>query len=295
LVFAVPGILLLLAPRGIPGRWLGLVLFLPLAFPNKHQLEPGNMQMTLLDVGQGLSTIVQTAHHVLVFDTGAKFSSDSDIGKTVLLPFLHNQGFRKIDNLIVSHGDNDHIGGSESLMQGIATEKLLTSVPEQLAAYSPIACKTGQSWDWDQVEFTILSPPPLTFTSENDKSCVLKIQSEHGTLLLTGDIEAEAESWLVTTYGDQLKADVLIAPHHGSKTSSSLSFLQTVQPKYILIPAGYRNQFGHPHKEVLARYKNSKAIWLNTADSGAISVNMKENSLNVQAYRDKERRYWNFK
>jgi competence protein ComEC len=140
----------------------------------------------------------------------------------------------------------------------------------------------------------MLSPPPAAFTSENNQSCVLKIQSGHGTVLLTGDIEAEAESWLVATYGDQLKADVLIAPHHGSKSSSTAGFLQTVQPEYILIPAGYRNQFGHPHKEVLARYKNSKAIWLNTADSGAISVNMKENSLNVQAYRDKERRYWNF-
>jgi competence protein ComEC len=179
-------------------------------------------------------------------------------------------------------------------MQGMTTEKLLTSVPEQLTLYSPIACKAGQSWNWDQVEFTLLSPPQAAFSSENNQSCVLKIQSGHGTVLLTGDIEAEAESSLVATYGDKLQADVLIAPHHGSKTSSTLSFLQTVQPKYILIPTGYRNQFGHPHKEVLERYKNSKAILLNTADSGAISVNMKEDTWNLQAYRDTASRYWNF-
>ena len=294
MLFAVPGILLLLAPRGLPGRWLGLILFLPLIFPGKQQPDAGELSMTLLDVGQGLSAVVQTSRHVLVFDTGAKFATDSDIGKTVVLPFLHHQGIGKIDSLIVSHGDNDHIGGAASLMQGMTTEKLLTSVPEQLTPYSPIACKAGQSWNWDQIEFTMLSPPPATFSSENNLSCVLKIQSGHGTVLLTGDIEAEAESWLVANYGHQLKADVLIAAHHGSKTSSTVGFLQTVQPTYILIPAGYRNQFGHPHKEVLARFKNSKAFWLNTANSGAILVNMKEDSLNVQAYRNTESRYWNF-
>ncbi len=295
LVFAVPGILILLAPRGLPGRWLGLVLFLPLVFTNKPQPEAGELSMTLLDVGQGLSAVVQTAHHVLVFDTGAKFSSDSDMGLTVLLPFLHNQDVSQIDDLIVSHGDNDHIGGAESLMLGIPTEKVMTSVPQQLTAYSPIACNGGQSWNWDQVEFTILSPPSAAFTLENDNSCVLKIQSKHLTVLLTGDIEAEAESWLVASYGDKLKADVLIAPHHGSKTSSTISFLQSVQPKYVLIPAGYRNQFGHPHKEVLSRYENIKTKWFNTSDSGSISVTMKENFWNVRTLRETESRYWNRK
>lgn len=135
--------------------------------------------------------------------------------------------------------------------------------------------------------------PQQMFVSENNNSCVLKIQSAHGTVLLTGDIEAAAESWLVQTYGDALKADLLIAPHHGSKTSSTAGFLRAVQPDYILIPAGYRNQFGHPHKDVLARYRQVNAKCLNSADSGAIAVNVKNNVFTVQGMREKEGKYWN--
>ncbi|MDI1279591.1 DNA internalization-related competence protein ComEC/Rec2 [Methylobacter sp.] len=294
LLFAVPGILLLLAPVGIPARWLSLVLFLPLVFTDVKQPEAGDINMTLLDVGQGLSTVVQTTHHLLVYDTGAKFSEQSDMGQSVLLPFLRSQGVAKIDSLIISHGDNDHIGGAVSLMRGMPTEKILTSVPQQLSEYAPIECVAGQSWLWDEVKFTMLAPQQA-FVSENDNSCVLKIQSKYGTVLLTGDIEAAAESWLVETYGEALKADVLVAPHHGSKTSSTAGFLQAVQPGYVLIPAGYRNQFGHPHKDVLARYRQVHALWLNNADSGAIVVNVKNNVFAVQGMRQAESKYWNIK
>ncbi|MGZ8175326.1 MULTISPECIES: DNA internalization-related competence protein ComEC/Rec2 [Methylobacter] len=294
LLFAVPGILLLLAPVGIPARWLSLVLFLPLVFTDVKRPETGDISMTLLDVGQGLSAVAQTTHHLLVYDTGAKFSEQSDMGQSVLLPFLRSQGVAKIDSLIISHGDNDHIGGAVSLMRGMPTEKILTSVPQQLSEYAPIECVAGQSWLWDEVKFTMLAPRQA-FVSENDNSCVLKIQSKHGTVLLTGDIEAAAESWLVETYGEALKADVLVAPHHGSKTSSTAGFLQTVQPGYVLIPAGYRNQFGHPHKDVLARYRQVNALWLNSADSGAIVVNVKNNVLAVQGMRQAESKYWNIK
>jgi competence protein ComEC len=294
LLFAVPGILLLLAPVGIPARWLSLVMFLPLVFTDVKQPETGDIKMTLLDVGQGLSTVVQTRHHLLVFDTGAKFSEQSDMGQSVLLPFLRSQGVTKIDSLIVSHGDNDHIGGTVSLMRGMPTEKVLTSVPQQLSEYKPIECAVGQSWSWDEVRFTMLSPKQA-FVSENDNSCVLKIQSKHGAVLLTGDIEALAEFWLVKAYGEELKANILVAPHHGSKTSSTIDFLQTVQPDYVLIPAGYRNQFGHPHKDVLARYRQVNALWLNNADSGAIAVNVENNVFAVRGMRETESKYWNTK
>ncbi|MGJ0491700.1 DNA internalization-related competence protein ComEC/Rec2 [Methylobacter sp.] len=293
LCFAIPGVLIMLAPAGMPARWLGLVMFLPLAFTKPEQPEAGNFKMTLLDVGQGLSAVVQTSHHVLVYDTGAKFSEQSDMGQSVLLPFLRKQGVDKIDSLVISHGDNDHIGGAESLLAGIETEQVLTSVPQQLNSHSPIACAAAQSWDWDGVIFTVLSPRPPGFVSENDNSCVLKIQSEKNSVLLTGDIEAAAESWLVGVYGEQLKADVLIAAHHGSKTSSTLTFLQTVQPDYVLIPAGYRNQFGFPHQSVLKRYQDIKAKWLNVADQGAIFVEAGKESLAVQSMRAVESKYWN--
>jgi len=294
LIFAMPGILLLLAPSGIPARWLSLVMFLPLVFTDTIKPDPGSINMTLLDVGQGLSAVVQTANHWLVYDTGAKFSAESDMGQSALLPFLRLQGAGKIDKLIISHGDNDHIGGAVSLIRGIPTVQVLTSVPQQLSNYSPVMCAAGQSWTWDKVRFTLLSPQQA-FVSENDNSCVLKIQSEQGAVLLTGDIEALAESWLVETYGNSLKANVLIAPHHGSKTSSSPKLLQAIQPEYVLIPAGYHNQFGHPHLDVLQRYQQIKAKWLTSADSGAITISVKNGSWLVQSMRDTESKYWNVK
>ena len=294
LVFTIPGILLLLAPVGIPARWLSLVMFLPLVFTEPKRPETGAIRMTLLDVGQGLSAVVQTANHWLVYDTGAKFSADSDMGQSTLLPFLRQQGADKIDKLIISHGDNDHIGGAVSLMRGMPTEQVLTSVPQLLSEYSPVKCATGESWTWDNVSFTLLSPPNA-FASENDNSCVLKIQSDHGAMLLTGDIEALAESWLIETYGNNLKAKVLIAPHHGSKTSSTPNFLHVIEPEYVLIPAGYRNQFGHPHQDVLLRYQQIKAKWLISADSGAITISVKDGSWVAQPMRDTDSKYWNFK
>ncbi|WAK03659.1 DNA internalization-related competence protein ComEC/Rec2 [Methylobacter sp. YRD-M1] len=293
LCFAVPGVLVMLAPAGMPARWLGLIMFLPLAYTESERLESDGFRMTLLDVGQGLSAVVQTSRHVLVFDTGAKFSGQSDMGQSVLLPFLRQQGVEKIDSLIISHGDNDHIGGAESLLAGIETEQVLTSVPQQLSGHSPVACAAGQSWQWDGVTFMVLSPRSPGFVSENDNSCVLRIQSDKGSVLLTGDIEATAESWLVETYGEQLKTDVLIAAHHGSKTSSILTFLQSVQPDYVLIPAGYRNQFGFPHQSVLKRYQDIKAEWLNVAEQGAIFVDAGKESLAVHTMRTTASRYWN--
>ena len=293
LLFAVPGVLILLAPRGVPGRWLGGVLFLPLLFLNKNHPASGEIAMTMLDVGQGLSTVVQTAHHLLVFDAGAKFG-DSDMGERVVVPFLLHQGLNKIDKLIVSHGDNDHIGGADSLMQAMPTDSVLTSVVEPLAAHKPIACSAGQSWSWDNVRFTVLSPPPKKFFSDNNNSCVLQIQSTRGTVLLTGDIESETETWLVANYQDKLNAEILIAPHHGSKTSSTVPFLKTVQPRYVLISSGFRNQFGHPHQQVISRYEQFNAHWLNTAGSGAISLSSESDSWRVSTERKRERRYWRY-
>jgi len=294
LFFAAVGILILLAPAGMPSRGLGLVMLLPLMFTDTPKPATGDIKMTVLDVGQGLAVTVQTAEHWLVYDTGAKFSAGSDMGQNVLLPFLRTQDVDKIDSLIISHGDNDHIGGAESLLHGMPVAKVLSSVPQQLTGHSPLMCQTGQTWQWDNVNFIILSPQ-TPFASDNDNSCVLKIESVHGSVLLTGDIEAGAESWLVDTYSDQLKADVLIAPHHGSQTSSSEKFLQAVRPDYVLIPAGYRNQFGHPHKTVLARYQGIPAIWLNSAYSGAITVSVQNGALVVKSLRDTESKYWNNK
>ncbi len=294
LCFAVPGIIVLFAPKGMPSRWLGLVMLLPLVFTENEKIVPGTAKLTLLDVGQGLSAVVQTANHVLVYDTGAKFSSTSDSGQSVVLPYLRSQGVEQVNTLVVSHGDNDHIGGAGSLLENMETGTILTSVPQQLSNYRPIRCKAGQSWMWDKVRFTILSPKLGNSVSDNNNSCVLQIQSQQGSVLLPGDIEAETESRLVETYGDKLKSDVLIAPHHGSQTSSTPAFLNAVKPKVILIPAGYRNQFGHPHDDVIQRYRDFQVKWRNSADKGAVQINL-EDSRKVESWREKAGKYWNYK
>lgn len=294
LILALMGVFLLLAPPALPGRRLGWVLCIPALCFEPGKPAYGTVDFTLLDVGQGLATVVQTANHTLVYDTGAKFSGDGDSAKTVILPFLWQQGIDKIDALIVSHGDNDHIGGAASLLEAMAVSRILTSVPEKIPAqYFPEPCKAGQSWVWDGIEFSILSPE-THFASENDNSCVLKIITPKSGLLLTGDIEKLAEFRLVEKYGKKLQTDFLIAPHHGSKTSSSLVFLQHVKPKWVLIPAGYRNQFGHPHTRVLKRYSNIGANWLTSAETGAIRINLDSSAINVESYRQTARRYWHW-
>ncbi len=294
LAFAIPGILLLFAPKGMPSRYLGLIMLFPLMFTAQDKIALGTFKLSLLDVGQGLSAVIQTANHALVYDTGAKFSSTSDSGQSVILPFLRNQAIDKINTLVISHGDNDHIGGVDSLLSSTTTEQLFTSVPQLLGRYSPTQCKAGQSWSWDSVVFTLLSPPADHFLSENDNSCVLQIQTQQRTILLTGDIESEAESSLVETYKNKLKADILIAPHHGSQTSSTSTFLKAVKPNLVLIPAGYRNQFGHPHAEVLQRYKDLHVNWFNSADDGAIQLNVGQD-VKIESWRAAEGRYWNYK
>lgn len=292
--FALPGILLLLAPLGTPARWLGGIMLLPLVFTtgDSERPAPGEFKLTLLDVGQGLAATVQTTSHWLVYDAGPKFSPDSDMGRSVVLPFLSSQGAEKIDTLIISHGDNDHIGGASSILNALPTDKLLTSAPDRLASHSPAECRAGQSWQWDNVDFTMLGPGEIKPEAGNNNSCVLKIQSAHGNALLTGDIEAPAEAWLVEHYPKALIADVLVAPHHGSKTSSTAVFLDAVQPGFVLIPSGYRNQFGHPHPTVLDRYQTHHARWLSSANSGAILVNAVSNQITVEAYRQIDQRYW---
>ncbi len=286
------GVLLLLAPRGIPGRYLSVFLFLPLMFAGSVKPQPGSLWLTLLDVGQGLSVVLQTAEHTLVFDTGNKYSEDSDMGDSVILPFLRRQGIQRIDTLIVSHGDKDHSGGANSLLTGIAVDKVFSSVAEWAEGNGKQYCKAGQGWQWDQVQFTLLSPPETAFAKENDNSCVLHIAASPHSFLLTGDIEQSAEDWLVREYGQQLNSSVLVAAHHGSKTSSSYDFLQMVAPKLILIPAGHLNRFGFPHKQVLDRYRQLDMPWLNSADQGAITIHSNRADLQVESERDRRKRYW---
>ena len=292
--FAVFGVFIILSPRGFPARWLGVVMMMPLFWVDARKTsDVGEMSLTVFDVGQGLSAMIETNQHVLVFDTGAKYSSQYDMGSAVVIPYLKTKGIKSVDTLLVSHGDNDHIGGAKSIIEQTQVKEILTSVPTLFKKQTPVQCKAGQQWVWDKVKFEILSPVENLFTDDNNNSCVLKVSSSHGSVMLTGDIEEPAEEWLINNMATQLGSDVLIAPHHGSKTSSTISFLKLVKPKIIIIPAGYKNRFSFPHQEVLERYEEMEIPWINTADKGALEVEFESDSFNIKSARDEQGKYWN--
>lgn len=291
---ALSGFVLLLSPKGIPARWLGLVLAVPAVTAQPDRPPQAGFLLTLLDVGQGLGVAVETSEHLMIFDTGARFGSRFDIGSAVIEPYLRHRGIERIDALIVSHGDNDHIGGALSLLRRFAVGRTYTSVPEKLSGFSTVACKAEQSWEWDGVKFEMLAPIEKS-ERENDNSCVLKISGPGGSALLTGDIEKTGERLLVDRYRHLLASDILVVPHHGSKTSSSPAFLAAVKPRYALIPAGYLNRYGFPHRAVLQRYGDMNIPVLNTAETGALTVLVgnRKDDLKLESYRRENGRYWN--
>lgn len=271
------GGLLLILPRGFPLKAAGLILLLPMVFYQPPRPQPGEFWLQLLDVGQGLSVLVQTRDHTLLYDAGAKTSERFDLGRLVIEPLLRHQGIASLDRLVISHADNDHAGGAEYLLQTIAVQQLMYGGRAEEYAYELPAtaqnCKAGQQWRWNQVHFEMLHPQ-RDYRKTNQQSCVLKITGGNFSALLTGDIDQPVESRLIGDYADQLRTDVLLVPHHGSKSSSSLSFLQQLEPRLALVSAGYLNRFRHPADEVMQRYRQLGIPVLNTAEEGAISLQL---------------------
>lgn len=257
----------------------------------------GKVWFTLLDVGQGLAAVIQTKQHVLIFDTGPKFSPEFDTGSAVIVPFLQINGVKKIDMLIVSHGDNDHIGGSQSLIKNIPTQKIITSVPEKFKAQQAFFCRAGQHWQWDGVNFDVLYPTPELLGLDNNSSCVLRVTTGNFHLLLTGDIEKLSENYLVTHQVKQLKANIIIAPHHGSRTSSTTAFLRAIEPEIVLIPVGYLNRYRLPSQLIIERYQNMHARIYDSIVGGAIMLCFGSEGLvaPVQQYRQLSSHFWNAK
>lgn len=295
LVPAAAGILLLYAPRGTPGRWVGAVLLLPLVAVRPAAPAAGEVRATLLDVGQGLSVVVRTRHHALVYDTGPSYSPTFDTGQAVVVPFLRSQGIERIDRLVISHGDNDHIGGVQSLLKAIPVDRLTAGVPEAIEDREASACRRGDRWLWDGVEFAVLYPGSGSRRSGNNASCVIRITSAGGQrLLLTGDIEAVAERALLEDPGAMLPAEVVTVPHHGSMTSSTPAFVRAVAPDYALFPVGYRNRYRFPRAQVVERYRAAGARLFDTARHGSISVQLPAVAGDVvtSGWRCRQRRYW---
>ncbi|WP_428604620.1 DNA internalization-related competence protein ComEC/Rec2 [Sedimenticola sp.] len=287
-------VLLLLLPAGIPGRWLGILLVYPLFLYRPLSPAKGEVWMTMLDVGQGLSIVLETADHRLLYDTGPRFPSGFDTGELVVLPFLKARGVEKIDRIIVTNGDMDHRGGLAAVLKAFPSAELLSGEPQRLNNGQPTLCAAGMRWTWDGVGFSILHPATASSWRGNDASCVLAVDTAAGRVLLTGDIEAPAEASLVEKYPGQLHAVVVTIPHHGSASSSRTPFIAATQPLYGLISSGYRNRYGFPRAEVVARWQQQQVKLLNTAESGALSLRFTTDGRieGPFGYRNTHARYW---
>ena len=271
---------------------LGLLLFLPLLWPPLAQPAAGAFEAWVLDVGQGLSVLLRTRGHALLYDTGARYPSGFDLGEAAVLPAIHALGISRLDTLVVSHADNDHAGGAPAVMAAFPQARRYAGEPERMPMPMD-ACAAGQAWAWDGVRFRMLSPAPGGAGKGNDRSCVLLVEGAGGGLLLTGDITAKVEPQVAAALGDGAPP-VLLVPHHGSKTSSSADFIDAVAPPFAVVSAGWRNRFGHPKPEVLARYAEAGVPVLNTADGGAIGIEFPADApARVAArWRLRDPRYW---
>jgi competence protein ComEC len=279
-------------------RLLALPLVLPLLWPAVVRPPEGRFELVVLDVGQGTAVLVRTRSRLLVYDSGPAYARDADAGQRIVVPLLRARGEHRIDRLVLSHRDADHVGGAESLRAALPIGSWHTSLapthPLRVAAQAHETCEAGQRWDWDGVRFEFLHPAagtPLAEAKPNALSCVLRVVDAAGrSVLLTGDIEAPQEAALVARFGTALRSDLLLVPHHGSRTSSTDAWLDAVQPRVALVQAGYRSRYGHPAAEVLARYQ-ARGIMLVRSDrcgawtwfDGAF-----------ECARDARRRYWHW-
>ena len=296
----------LLAVLPLPWRLraLALPLMLPLLAPPVARPAPGGFEMIAADIGQGTAVLIRTANHLLVYDTGPQYSREADAGVRVLLPLLRARGEPQVDLLMLSHRDSDHVGGAAALLRGLPVRGMSSSLVDehplrQTPGVPQQRCAAGQAWIWDGVRFEVLHPRAEDYAlalKSNAMSCVLRVQarvqSANGaSVLLTGDVEAAQEAALVQRAAGALKADVLLVPHHGSRTSSTGPFLDAVAPRLAVVQAAYRSRYGHPAPDVMARYRARGItvvrsdrcgawVWSEAADEAAVCT------------RDARRRYW---
>lgn len=305
-VLPAPGTLLVLAsiavtlylclPAGWPGRGAALLALLPFAYPPRPETPTGCADIDVLDVGQGLAVVLRTRERALLFDAGPSFRSGSDTGRLVVRPVLEHAGVDRLDVFIVSHGDNDHAGGFRSVARHIDVGVVLSGEPIAAEVNLPVTeqgCRAGTVWEWDGVVFTILHPNASSLRRGNDASCVLEVNAGGYRALLTGDIEAATERRLAGS--ESIGAvDVVVVPHHGSKTSSSQVFVDRSGPRFAVVSAGYRNRWGMPHADVVARWEASGAVVRTTATSGAIGYRLCATSGVSERYRHRvdARRPW---
>jgi competence protein ComEC len=291
-LLALAGVAWLLAPRGVPWRVAGIALMVPAFVVLPPSPAAGTAWITALDVGQGLAVIVRTANRTLLYDAGPGFGSEADSGGRIVAPALRGAGVSRIDAMVLSHEDLDHIGGALTLLETFEVAALHASLPAAHPLNTLAAarrCAAGDAWQWDGVRFEFLHPVPGAW-KRNDGSCVLRVEAAGSAVLLTGDIERAAEASLLDRRLN-LKSDVLLVPHHGSRTSSTAAFIDAVAPRWAVVTAGYRNRFGHPNAEVVRRYSDAGVSLLRTDRDGAITIILGDTNSLVRE-RAERGRYW---
>ncbi|MDE1183935.1 DNA internalization-related competence protein ComEC/Rec2 [Paraburkholderia sp.] len=330
LAAAALGVIWCLAPKGWPLRWAAPLTWLPLLMPPSSAPSTGAFRLTALDVGQGSSVLIETAHHTLLFDAGPGPES-THAGERIVVPYLQARGIDTLDTLIVSHADSDHSGGAPAVLDGVGVAQLLGALPPDHPLWTrartlgatTVRCVAGQRWQWDGVEFAMLWPDAGPLTSKpNAHCCVLRVktvavdtaddaaarrdlareplatrqsvprQAPEISALLAADIEAPAERTLLARDRDALRADVLVVPHHGSRTSSTEPFLDAIGPLVALFQVGYRNRFHHPQAGVFERYLARKIPLARSDSDGAVSIDAQGATLSISRYRETHRRYW---
>ncbi|WP_447639654.1 DNA internalization-related competence protein ComEC/Rec2 [Pandoraea norimbergensis] len=290
--------------RWVTLRLTGFALLWPALLSSPQRPAAGDFRVTMLDIGQGNAVLVETATRTLLFDTGPPLGSRADAGQYVVVPYLRAQGVARLDGLVVSHAHDDHYGGARSVLKAYPATLMLSSLPGSHpvrgAAQSHRTCRSGQQWTWDGVTFRFLHPDTPTLRAgwagqigPNGLSCVLRIANGRHSALLAADAEAPQEQRLLTRFRRSLlHADVLLAPHHGSLTSSTPAFVKAVAPRHVVFQTGYRNRFGHPRPAVVGRYRDVGARVWQSVQHGAVRFSFSRRGIDAQAYRDVHRRYW---
>ncbi|MFT5209159.1 MAG: competence protein ComEC [Flavobacterium sp.] len=291
ILLACLGGAILLFPKGLVPKWLVLVLFLPLFLPSSSELKPGDLVLKVLDVGQGLSVLIQTKKHIVVYDTGPIYGNGIDAGTRIVSPAIQTLGRKQIHSLIVSHGDSDHSGGVEGLLEQHLIYQFFAGEPEPSSKVGKVLrCHKGQTWNLDGVNFSFLNDSTSGGVNRNNKSCVLMIKAGAFKALLPGDIELTKEASLLNSA--LVGVNLLVSPHHGSLTSSSPGFLNQLMPEVVVVSSAYKNKFGHPHRRIIERYENRGARVLNTAESGEILIKFIDGIVQYESERNKHPRFW---
>ena len=294
LALSVAGATWVLLPRAVPARAAALALMLPLLCADRPTLQPGAFELHLFDVGQGLSVLVRTRAHALLYDAGARYPSGFDLGRAAVLPSLHALGLRRLDLLVVSHGDNDHVGGAAAVASAFPRARRLAGEPGR-GGFEADPCAQGQHWTWDGVEFEVLAPgagPDGAGVAENDRSCVLLVSGRAGRLLLTGDIGRRVEP-VVAARVPSGPPVVLVVPHHGSRSSSSAGFVRALSPVAALVSAAWRSRFGHPHPEIRDRLGRIATHVVRTDEDGGVVVRTDGGALRFETWSGREEGFVN--